>query len=266
MVELSSPPPVRPSHEALQPLWQLAELGQELEGALAGVYAHGNGQSEIARFRFLGPEASHPRIRLGLFAGVHGDEPAGPVALARFAAALAADPQRAAGYELWLYPICNPCGCAKRVRENGNGCDLNREFWRESTQPEVVILEAELRQRRFDGLITLHTDDTCEGLYGYAHGRVLNEALLKPALAAAERVLPRDRREHIDGFVACESVIRDCFPGVLAAPPEQHPRPFDLIFETPGKADFELQVQATVAALDSILAEYRGFIAYAQDI
>ena len=262
MVELASPPQSRPNREVLRPLWQLAELGREVAGAWAG----GQGQDEIARFRFRGPAASHPRIRLGLFAGLHGDEPAGPVALTRFTAALAADPRRAAGYELWLYPICNPGGCEKGVRENGNGRDLNREFWRGSTQPEVAILEAELRQRQFDGLITLHTDDTCEGLYGYAHGRVLNQALLKPALAAAERVLPRDRREHIDGFSASESVIHDCFPGVLAAPPEQHPRPFDLIFETPGKADFELQVQATVAALDSILAEYRGFIAYARDI
>jgi hypothetical protein len=152
------------------------------------------------------------------------------------------------------------------LRENGNGLDLNREFWRGSTQPEIPILEGELRAGRFDGIITLHTDDTCEGLYGYAHGRVLNESLLKPALAAAERLLPRDRRDTIDGFAACESVIGDCFPGVLSAPPEQHPRPFDLIFETPGRAGLELQAGAAVAALDSVLAGYRSFIAYAQGL
>jgi len=38
----------------------------------------------------------------------------------------------------------------------------------------------------------LHAD-TSDGLYGYAHGRVLNENLLMPALQASERVLPRNR-------------------------------------------------------------------------
>ena len=39
-------------------------------------------------------------------------------------------------------------------------------------------------------------------------------------------------------------------------------QPFDLIFETPAAAPEALQVRAIGAALDSILAEYRQFIAY----
>jgi murein peptide amidase A len=61
-------------------------------------------------------------------------------------------------------------------------------------------------------------------------------------------------------------VLRDCFPGVLAAPPEQAPQPFDLIFETPAHAPIDRQVEASVVALHSILGEYRRFIAYAQDL
>jgi len=53
---------------------------------------------------------------------------------------------------------------------------------------------------------------------------------------------------------------------VLSAPPEQHPKPFDLIFETPALAPLELQVQAAVSALHTILDEYRGFIAQSQNI
>jgi hypothetical protein len=184
----------------------------------------------------------------------------------QIASELAADPARAAGYELYLYPVINPVGYELGTRANHAGKDLNREFWRGSTETEVQVIEAELRSRAFHGIITLHADDTCEGVYGYAHGRTLNEALLCPALAAAKAFLPIDERAVIDGFPARAGLICDCFPGVLSAPPEQRPQPFDLILETPAHAPFNLQVDATVAALESVIATYPGFIAYSQDL
>lgn len=220
----------------------------------------------IERLRFLGPSARHEPIRLGLFGGVHGDEPAGPAAVAAFLAALAREPARATGYEIWGYPLANPTGCARGTRENFRGKDLNREFWRDSAEPEVRILERELELGRFDGIVTLHADDSSEGHYGYSHGRAMEDALLRPALLAAERILPRDHRATIDGFAAREGVIQDCFPGILAPPPGQRPPPFNLIFETPATAPLAAQVAAHVAALDAVLATYRGLIAYAQGL
>lgn len=207
-----------------------------------------------------------PPVRVGLFAGLHGDEPAGCTALIRLLEDLEREPDLAAGYHLVLYPVCNPTGLEDGTRHNRAGLDLNREFWRGSDAPEVRILERELRTQRFEGIITLHADDTCDGLYGYAHGCTINEALLKPALRASEKVLPRDRRALIDGFAANDGIIGQCFQGVLAAPPEQHPRPFDLIFETPARAPRALQEQAAVAALRTILDEYRGFIAQGENL
>jgi hypothetical protein len=233
---------------------------------VAGAFAHEGCTHEIIGARIAGAAAGHDPIRLGLFAGIHGDEPAGCAALVELAASLMADPARVAGYELFLYPIINPVGCHRGTRANHAGKDLNREFWRNSTEPEVQAIEHELREHHFHGIITLHTDDTSEGLYGYAHGRTLNEALLAPALEAAKQFLPLDGRAIIYGFPARAGLICDCFAGVLSAPPEQSPQPFDLIFETPGAAPFDLQVSATVAALDSIIRTYPGFIAYAQDL
>jgi hypothetical protein len=233
---------------------------------VAGTFNHEGREHEILCARIVGADAGHDPIRLGLFAGIHGDEPAGCAALVELAAALAADPARAAGYELFLYPVVNPVGCERGTRVNHKGKDLNREFWRKSGEAEVQAIEAELLTHQFHGIITLHTDDTAEGLYGYAHGRTLNEALLAPALEAAKRFLPLDERAVIDGFPARAGLICDCYAGVLSAPPEQQPQPFDLIFETPGHAPLPLQVSATVAALDSIIRTYPGFIAYAQDL
>ena len=233
---------------------------------VAGRFSSWGWRYEFMRVRLAGETAGRRLKRLGFFAGLHGDEPAGCLALVRWLAGLEADPARAAGYEITVYPVCNPTGFEDGTRANRAGKDLNREFWQRSAEPEVRLIEREIEQRRFDGIISLHSDDTCEGIYGYAHGRLLNEALLVPALAAAAEFLPRDSRAVIDGFPAHDGVLAHCYPGVLAPPAEWDRHPFDVIFETPARAPLEAQVQATVAALDSILAEYRRFMAYADGI
>lgn len=263
MVMSTSPEPVYP-HKLRRLYWPflaLAEACREVVGTVAGSFEAGGNRYTVPRFAFHGPATSTPPIRLGVFALVHGDEPAGALALQRLLSLLVDEPAAATGYELLLYPLCNPTGYEDGTRHNRAGFDLNREFWRQSDLPEIGILEEELRTQQFDGIIALHTDDTCDGLYGYTQGRVLNENLLAPALRASAHVLPVDPRGVIDGFAAREGLIDDCFTGILAPPPEQRPRPFEIIFETPAAAPMTQQVEATCCALQSVLAEYRGFIA-----
>jgi predicted deacylase len=267
MMTLADAAPEIAPHEprALHALFRaLAERCRALTGAVAGEFTVGEQRHLIPRFTFLGPGDGLAQRRIGVFALLHGDEPAGAEALLRWLEALAAAPALAAGYDLVCYPVCNPTGYAAGTRHNHAGLDLNREFWRDSSQPEIAILERELRAQQFDGVIALHADDTSNGLYGYAHGRLFNEHLLHPALRASERVLPRDRRAVIDGFTACEGVISDCFPGVLAPPPDQQPRPFEIIFETPALMPLDKQAEAAQTALLAMLAAHRGFIAHAQ--
>lgn len=220
----------------------------------------------LPRYMFIGPQGGGEPMRIGLFAGIHGDEPAATFALLRFVRWLEEDPELARGYCLFLYPVLNPTGFADNTRHNRNGKDLNREFWRDSGEPEVRLLELELRTQNFAGLISLHADDTSDGLYGYAHGALVTEHLLRPALDAAAQFLPRNRGEVIDGFGARDSVISDGPEGVLRAPPALKPRPFEVILETPNQAPQYLQEAALVVALCSILGEYRKFIAHAQSL
>jgi murein peptide amidase A len=248
------------------PFLALAEVCREVVGVVAGSFRVGGRPYTIPRFTFLGPTTNVPQKRIGFFALVHGDEPAGALALLNLLQKFAAEPVLAAGYDLVFYPVCNPTGYEAETRHNHAGHDLNREFWQGSDQPEIRILEQELETQPFDGIVALHADDTSEGLYGYAHGRELNEDLLVPALLASERVIPCNHRPLIDGFTACAGVIADCFKGVLRPSPTQHPQPFEIIFETPGRAAIELQAEAAQVAVQTILSAYRSFIAYAQDI
>ena len=56
------------------------------------------------------------------------------------------------------------------------------------------------------------------------------------------------------------------YEGILAAPPEIEPIPFEIIFETPHLAPLTLQVEALLAAQRTILKEYRQLISFAQNI
>ncbi|MFO1511704.1 MAG: succinylglutamate desuccinylase/aspartoacylase family protein [Verrucomicrobiota bacterium] len=220
----------------------------------------------LPRYIYLGPQGGDRPIRIGIFAGIHGDEPEGVRAAVLFLKLLESVPEVARGYSLTVYPVCNPTGYEDNTRFSLRGKDLNREFWKNSSEPEVKLLEAELISRSFDGIISLHTDDTSDGFYGYARGATLTKHLIEPALAAAEKILPRDARETIDGFRASNGIISECYEGVLSAPASASPRPFEIILETPQAPPTVVKDAAFVAALQTILLEYRKFIAYASNI
>lgn len=219
----------------------------------------------IPRVSFRGPNSADP-IRIGIFAAIHGDEPAGALAIVEFLLDLANNPSFAEDYQIHAYPICNPTGFEDNTRCSCNGKDLNREFWKNSTEAEVRILENELRTQHFHGLIQLHADDTSEGIYGFVRGATLTENLLRPALREAGKILPRNNSALIDGFAARDGMIYDAYEGILAAPKEVEPVPFEIVFETPHKAQIDLQVAALDAAMRAILNEYRGMISFAQNI
>jgi len=262
------PPPVRRRSIAdlLAPLDQIAAQSPNLVANHDARFEAGGETYEIPRYLFVGPKGGDTPIRIGIFAGIHGDEPEGVRAVVRFLKLLETMPELAAGYYLSFYPVCNPTGFEDGTRHARSGRDLNREFWKDSAEPEVRLLQAELISHSFNGIIALHTDDTCDGFYGFARGAMLTQHLIEPALRAAEKFLPRDRRSVIDGFRACNGVIRDAYDGVLSVPPKVRPRPFEIILETPSAPPVYLKECVLVIALKTILDEYRKFIAYAPNL
>lgn len=247
--------------DTLAPL--LCQPGLKFESL--GHFVHTGQAYSLPCFTFAGPNSTDP-IRVGIFAGIHGDEPAGTLALVEFLRGLIAEPSLAENYLIHAYPICNPSGFEKGTRTSAAHCDLNREFWKTSGQPEVQLIERELRERHFQGLIQLHADDTSDGIYGFVRGHTLSENLLKPALAAAAGILPLNINAQIDGFAAKDGMIYDAYEGILASPPQIDPVPFELILETPHHAPMDQQVAALLVAMRTILEEYRRLISFAADL
>ena len=109
-------------------------------------------------------EVELPAVHLS--AGVHGDEPAGVLALLELAETGALDPRFA--YRLW--PCTNPTGYDAGTRESTNGIDINRTFGRGGGSPEAKAIVTSNRDRKFALAIDLHEDDGASGFYAYAYG------------------------------------------------------------------------------------------------
>lgn len=259
----------RPHHQLdrlLAPLDELARKSSNLLVKNAGVFHSTGCEYELPRYFFVGPRGGDDPIRVGIFASIHGDEPAGAYALVRFLSLLEHHPGVAAGYCIIAYPVCNPTGFEDGTRYSRRGRDLNREFWNNSQEPEVRLLQDELCCHAFHGIISLHADDTSHGLYGFVRGATLTRHLIEPALKAAEEFLPLNESSIIDGFAASKGVIRDGYQGMLSAPPKTRPRPFEIVLETPQAAPQYQQENALVVAMERILSDYRKFIAYAANL
>lgn len=220
---------------------------------------------QLLRYRWTSSEKSQP-YRIGIFAGIHGDEQSGVIAAMQLLHHLEWEPNLGEFYELFIYPICNPWGFEQGQREGHSSKDLNRCFWSEQEESEVRLIEQELRAKQFDGIIALHTDDTSEGIYGYVNGSTLTRYLLEPALHVASAVIPRDVRPLIDSHPASESIISGGYEGILSAPADQHPQPFSIVFETPHNASLGKQVDAHLVAIKEILRLFRQISSEGRDI
>lgn len=256
----------RSLHTLLAPLEELAAYSDSLFSAHLEYQDRKGLSGMLPRFLFTGPGDRGSFLRVGIFAGVHGDELSGVEAALELLRHLHRHPQPALGYELFVYPVCNPWGLEHDARWLKSGADMNREFWRGSDEIEVLVLEGQLMKLAFDGVVSLHADDTSAGLYGFVKGHQLTRHVLEPSLEAASRFLPRNFDKSIDNFQANAGIIEDGYSGILGAPPTQKPRPFEIVFETPHHTEHSLQVGAHVTAVLTMLEKFRAMIAEGQNI
>src|SRR5690606_22041501 len=109
---------------------QIGKSSQNLRADSAGFWKLGPDRYWLPRIIFRGAgETGEPYIRLAIFAGIHGDEPAGVEALVDLLRFMEEHPFLFRAYRIHIYPLCNPTGFEDGTRESRSGKDLNREFW-----------------------------------------------------------------------------------------------------------------------------------------
>lgn len=192
-------------------------------------------------------------------AGIHGDEPAGPLAILRLMkSGFFRDGRR------WLLcPALNPGGLALGTRESRAGFDLNRDYLIKAT-PEIAAHSAWLsRQPVPDMFVSLHEDWETEGFYFYE----INLGEDNPGRAAAilsaiSAHFPPEPGPEIDGhevrspgwiYHRAEADLPESWPEAIYLAKSGCPLSFT--FETPSQACLEDRVSAHVAGLSGLLAE-----------
>ena len=136
--------------------------------------------------------ASAPRVYLST--GMHGDEPAGPLAARRLL-----EEDRWPAAEIWLLPCLNPDGIRANTRENAGGIDINRDYRHLRSQEARGHVEWLGRQPRFDLTLLLHEDWESHGFYCYELNPDRRPSLAEVMIEEVRPVCPIDGSETIDG-------------------------------------------------------------------
>ncbi len=144
-----------------------------------------------------------PRKRIYISTGIHGDEPAGPLA----ALELFRENRWPEDFSLWIVPCLNPGGYRRSRRENEAGVDLNRDY-RSPTTDVVRAHIAWLEQRpRFDLSLCLHEDWEAHGFYLYELNPDGQPSLAEAIIRQVKEVCPVDLSPVIEGREARQGVI-----------------------------------------------------------
>jgi murein peptide amidase A len=196
--------------------------------------------------------ASHSRAsRVYISAGIHGDEPAAPLAVRQ----LLRDNRLPGAAELWVCPCLNPEGYLLNRRENAAGIDLNRDYLHPKTPQTAAHIRWLNRQPSFDVCFCLHEDWESHGFYLYELNPDGRPSLAKGIIDAVAEVCPIDRSEMIEGRPAQGGIIR---PSADPTTRPQWPEAFFLLkhktrlsytLEAPSDFPLSVRIASLVAAV-----------------
>lgn len=200
-------------------------------------------------------EGAGPTVYLS--AGIHGDEPAGPLAALRL---------MQAGFfsncfNWMICPALNPGGLSMGMRENRTGVDLNRDYHVKGSQ-EVAAHAAWLSGKGVpDVFASFHEDWETDGFYFYE----INLGEDKPEraasiLSAVSAHFPPEPGPEIDGhdvrsagwiYHRAEADLPDEWPEAIFL--AKRGCPLSFTFETPSKQPMESRIAAHVDGLTELL-------------
>jgi murein peptide amidase A len=193
-------------------LGETVDVSAVLRDCAAAARSHGWSVEEIFvthELRLLAlsrkaPRGSRLASRIYLSTGIHGDEPAGPLAVRQ----LLEDNNWPPDFGLWLCPCLNPRGFALNQRQNGEGFDLNRQYLRPQAHETAAHIAWLERQPTFDLCLCLHEDWESHGFYVYELNPDRRPSLAEAMVAQVATVCPIDRSEIIEGRPARDGIIR----------------------------------------------------------
>ena len=193
--------------------------------------------------------------RVYISTGIHGDEPAGPLAALQMLQAN----DWPAQFEYWLCPCLNPTGFFLNSRENEDRKDLNRDYRNTDSGEVAAHIRWLERQPHFDAAFCLHEDWESHGFYLYELNPDQLPSLAAKMVGAVTPVCPIDMSPMIEGREALGGIIN---PSLDPSDRPLWPEAFwllqnktRLVYTLEAPSDFPLdgRVKALVAAMKAAL-------------
>jgi hypothetical protein len=204
----------------------------------------------------LSTDTSHSAPLIYLSTGIHGDEPAGPLAVLR----LLQEDRWPKHSHFSLCPCLNPTGFVWNRRETAEGIDLNRDY-RHFKSNEIRAHVQWLRtQPSFNLALCLHEDWESQGFYVYELNPDHRLSLAESIVEAVARVCPIDLSPLIEGREAKGGIIN---PNLDPNSRPEWPEAFWLLqnktrqsytLEAPSDFPLETRVNALAAGVNAALA------------
>ncbi len=239
---------------------EVIQIEAVMEEQRAWAQAHGWRTESIAAAPGLSLPAfrrtpAQAQRRVYLSTGIHGDEPAGPLAVRE----LLKENSWPADADLWLCPCLNPTGFPRNTRESADRVDLNRDYKSlRSSEVRAHVAWFE-RQPRFDLTLCLHEDWEAHGFYVYEVNPDGAPSLAPKMIEAVRPFCPIDPSTLIDAREAKDGIIRPDIDPLLR---QEWPEAFYLYvnktrlsytLEAPSDFPLTVRVAALVAATKAAL-------------
>lgn len=189
--------------------------------------------------------------------GIHGDEPASPMALLELLKRNVFDSR----YNWIICPLLNPSGLSLKSRNNADDIDLNRDF-QPSVSTEIKACKTWLDSKPFPAVsFSLHEDYESTGFYLYVLGGNNARTIGQAALNKVSNSHPIEKSSLIDDHPALNGMIiphDDRDPSKMHGWPEavylfeRCPHP-TFVFESPSQLPVNQRVNMLcIAATETI--------------
>lgn len=195
-----------------------------------------------------------------LSTGIHGDEPAGPLAVLE----LVDKELLPEDLDVWLCPCLNPAGCAAGQRENPEGIDLNRDYRHlrsAEVQGHVRWLES---LPNLDLTLLLHEDWEAHGFYVYELNRTEFRGISESIVEAVRPVCPIEQSPTVDGrpMAAPGIILPETDPIMRPEWPEafwlyQKKTALSYTLESPSDFALSVRVSALVRAVGAAIQTFK---------
>jgi hypothetical protein len=245
------PPTDSPAAKLLGHLDQLSKSRVRLYNSPISASPH-HRWPQIPRYIFVGDQPGESEIRLGLFAGLGGENQVGAKAIVEFMDDLVAMPSLGSAFRIYAYPTVNPLSSTTGARGKRTDRSVVHEGWAQGK--EAYLIEREIFVVQFHGIVVIHAADEPEGLQAAVYGANLREALVSPILSSLRPLFPTTEFPVLDSssFFTADATSKQ--------------RPFELALRIPRSGWHGLYSIGLRIALHSAVEQYRSYLAQANNI